>query len=721
MAEATIESVVSELMDINKVLHTTADMHLEALFNIERAVTAVDTKVGLMLEAPAIQDTLKKFSEDIVNGITGSFDAALEYQKKQDLMQGREEDAEVDDPKKKTNPLEKIKASYRKGMKEGLSMPKFMTGFLDTISDLVIVLGGLSSLWQFLKKQKILNVMKNLGSYMRVFGQALSRLALPITAAVAVINGLIDAFMAFTGTEGDLIAKLSSAIRAFFGGIIDVFAFIPDMIKGFVSDGIRAIFGDNFVSDFLDDFSFGDIPKRILDVFITLIEGFAEAARDVIGGLINIVTSTIGGFASGIVDFLEEQFPMIFSGISLILDTISGWFEYLGELVGGWVDGLRSFFNIGDEKKDDDFLNLTNDEQRDELESARRSGLYNKNILTKSEVDPDKIAAASDKQLQAILDDDDINEASKELVENELRERLGPREIDKQMSSESNVTTNNNNSADYFKTERVETEGAIDGTAKLAGDRPGAYYGSVKSARGKTRGEMTRSERASVRAAGDGSARIDTPSPSTTAEAATPSPETVNEITVSTPSAPKQGPSGVVNEVPTPSKATKGTVATAISRPAGEKPNKYVSVDPVSGKYRAFAPNLAATGKDAYGLFDTIKEANEFTKSVDPEHEKMMAAELAAFDAEFGTSETDTAGRISGGQGAAAQSGELASRQNDLSNAQAQQQQSASNVAVVDNSSQQSVVNNNSTSGVNPGPFDRSDRTHKRGSYRGAG
>ena len=75
----------------------------------------------------------------------------------------------------------------------------------------------------------------------------------------------------------------------------------------------------------------------------------------------------------------------------------------------------------------------------------------------------------------------------------------------------------------------------------------------------------------------------------------------------------------------------------------GEEPNEYVTIDPVSGKYRAYAPNLAATGGEAYKLFDNVEDANEYTKSVDPEHEAKMAAELAAFDAEFGTAPTASA------------------------------------------------------------------------------
>ena len=54
----------------------------------------------------------------------------------------------------------------------------------------------------------------------------------------------------------------------------------------------------------------------------------------------------------------------------------------------------------------------------------RDSGLYNKNLLGKSKVDQSKIAEASDLQLQAILDDNDISRKNKEILEKELETRL---------------------------------------------------------------------------------------------------------------------------------------------------------------------------------------------------------------------------------------------------------------------------------------------------------
>lgn len=66
---------------------------------------------------------------------------------------------------------------------------------------------------------------------------------------------------------------------------------------------------------------------------------------------------------------------------------------------------------------------------RSAIDSARDSGLYNKNLLGNSKIDESKIAEASDLQLQAILDDNDISRKNKEILEKELETRLTNTEL----------------------------------------------------------------------------------------------------------------------------------------------------------------------------------------------------------------------------------------------------------------------------------------------------
>jgi hypothetical protein len=288
-------------------------------------------------------------------------------------------------------------------------------------------------------------------------------------------------------------------------------------------------------------------------------------------------------------------------------------------------------------------------------------------------------------------------------------------------------------SDDYFKTERVKTEGRIDGTAVLSGrsDNPDIADEGVTKKQVMANVDQGMSPREAIAAANaDSRAEQDAQS-------------TKRGMKI-----PRQGQTAT----PAPKK---------VSKAAGESPNEYVTKDVVSGKWRAFAPNLAATGKAAYALFDNVKDANEYTKSVDPEHEAMMAAELAAFDAEFGitapTKETvgtvadaisptvlnkgteiltkagldgPTAATITqqgidmatgaattlvGGGEVAAQGDTLQQAQDRLSSKKAEGGANTANIVTTTNSTNASVVNNTTVSQGMPTSQNDSTRSHYRG------
>ena len=96
--EATIQGVVNELIDVNKALWSTADLHLEVLSGIEGAVISIDSKIGRMLEQPAIQKSLQKMSDNIVQGITDAVDRINDANKFEALQQSRDEAGEVTPP-----------------------------------------------------------------------------------------------------------------------------------------------------------------------------------------------------------------------------------------------------------------------------------------------------------------------------------------------------------------------------------------------------------------------------------------------------------------------------------------------------------------------------------------------------------------------------------------------------------------------------------------------
>tara|TARA_R110002074_G_scaffold123683_1_gene259458 strand:+ start:76078 stop:77793 length:1716 start_codon:yes stop_codon:yes gene_type:complete len=61
--------------------------------------------------------------------------------------------------------------------------------------------------------------------------------------------------------------------------------------------------------------------------------------------------------------------------------------------------------------------------QSDNLSSAKDSGLYDEDLIGKSEVDASKIATATTGQLNAIIKDDDISEENQNLINTELEKR----------------------------------------------------------------------------------------------------------------------------------------------------------------------------------------------------------------------------------------------------------------------------------------------------------
>ena len=644
--EATIQGVVSELQVINQLIHDTTDLHLEGLIAIESAAKAIDLKVGRMLEQPAIQETLEKFSQDIVEGINGSFDAALEYQKQRDKEQDREEKGEVEGGEKKGKKSfgERVKSSFKSGMDNGPMGGKALSGIVRNVLGLVETLGEISMTFlaakqvlgnkeTFLKPFKALGAfMSNLGSRIFIFlsgfqsfgeiftslGKSLSRLAIPLTLVIGTIGGIIEAFNYFNEAGDGIQSKFAAALEGFVSGFLGTLLAPLDWI-------IHGI-GDFFGIEWMQKLQIVEEMKYAVEIFFNFFEDLGQSLMETYDRLA----------ASPVGQSFKQLWEDIIGAIDSMMETLKDGYNFIAE----YVPGLPMIGEDTREKgKTSEDYKMDRKEQREGVKAARNSGLYDANLYGDSTIDRNKVKEAPTNQLIAIVKDDDLSPEDEKFVLEEIASR-------------------------------EKRKAAFD--TKM----------------GKT---------------------VEAPA----------TPEVVNNTT---------NTSSVLQEVTVPTREKKeGTIPSAMSRvekprqSAGEKPNKYVTVDPVTGKYRAFAPNLAATGGQAYALFDTVKEANAFTQSVDPEHEKMMAAELAAFDEEFGLTapETDTAGRISGAQGAAAQSGELQARQTDLSNAKAANTAAESSVAVVDNSQQQSIVQNNVTSGVNPSPFDKSDRTHRRGAYRG--
>ena len=428
--EATIQGVVNELMDVNKVLHSAADMHLEALFNIERAVTAVDTKVGLLLEAPAIQDTLKQFSDDIVNGITGSFDAALAYQKKQDREQEREEKGKVQGGNDQGSFGDRVKGSFKAGLESGPIGSKALGGIANTILGLIETLGEISATVIVAKnfignKDNLLKPFRALGDFFSNLGsriftwlsgfrnmqffevlknmtKSLSKLAIPLTLVIGTIGGIIEAFNYFNDAGEGIQSKFMAAIEGFISGFLGTLLSPIDWIV----NGI----GDFFGVEWMQKLSLVEDVKLGVELFFNLLEDMGQ----MFGELYESIAASAFG----------QGLKSIWESISSAFDSVLQGFVDAYNAIAKYVPGLPMIGEDTREKgKTSEDYQMDKKQQREGVKAARNTGLYDSNVFGESTIDRGKVRKAPKNQLIAIVKDDDLSPEDEKFVLKEIARR----------------------------------------------------------------------------------------------------------------------------------------------------------------------------------------------------------------------------------------------------------------------------------------------------------
>lgn len=638
--EATIQGVVSELQVINQLIHDTTDLHLEGLIAIESAAKAIDLKVGRMLEQPAIQETLEKFSQDIVEGINGSFDAALEYQKQRDKEQDREEKGEVQGGEKKQTFGESVKSSFKAGLESGPKTPKMLGGIASTIKDFAELSGELAAAgviinefrkrfvlkdlllkpFQLLKKffagigQRIFTFLSGFQSLGEVF-KLMGKLAIPLTLIIGTIGGIIEAFNYFNEAGDGIQSKFMAALEGFVSGFLGTLLAPLDWI-------IHGI-GDFFGIEWMQKLQIVEEMKYAVEIFFNLFEDFGQSLMETYDRLA----------ASPVGQSFKQLWEDIIGAIDSLMETLKDAYNAIAE----YIPGLPM---IGEDTREkgptSEDYKMDRKEQREGVKAARNSGLYDSNVFGDSTIDREKVKEAPTNQLIAIVKDDDLSPEDEKFVLEEIASR-------------------------------EKRKAAFD--TKM----------------GKT---------------------VEAPA----------TPEVVNNTT---------NTSSVLQEVTVPTREKKeGTIPSAMSRV--EKPkmsdNPNVTIDPRNGKFKAYAPNMPL--EQAYQWFDSYEEADAYTKMTPESNKRGMeigGPNVVQKGTVDGTAVLSGKPTVTGGlETNAAQSAELEARSNDLATTQAQNTtNNAAPVVVSDNSQQQSIVQNNVTSGVNPSPLDRSDRTHRRGAYRG--
>ena len=720
--EATIQGVVNELIDVNKALWSTADLHLEVLSGIEGAVISIDSKIGRMLEQPAIQNSLQKMSDNIVQGITDAVDRINDANKFEALQQSRDEAGEVtpspsnDDSKGKGGTFGK---AFRSGREEDLGD---MFGFKSLQQEVGNKLGNLFQLYDGVKKG-VLKTFDFLGSGFTKMGRMVKGLqsqARNLKRGMVILGGAVRQILGnmsrtiwnlgkdmakraasmFAGPMGKVMKVIKKGLNLLKVGMVSLFTGVASAISGVVSSltaaltpllgalapfiaiaavvaaGVTALVMGikNMIADFQGQE--GGLFDKILAGILGFFDGFMKILTIPIDWLINLTAKVLEFFGfDGAAKVLEE-----FSLTQLVDDMTDGILDFLLMIKDGIVgfakdawNGIKGFFGFGDDEDKVDTKELekvkkVTEQERQLLEEIVEKREDGKRRMIEQGFSEEEATARAE---SGFFDPAKTRSASRKISTQEMKDTIAanPAEIKYRYDVTDPVTG-----------EFIDSAGSPEEAARIAMETGGVMEDPVEvKGNDKAFQASAAAQTASVLGRPVMQSAAPTSNPIGTRKSPTSGP-------LSSPARRSMGSAEKRGMTIPSSKSTNQIKIGGIVVMENGKPTKLTEEE--AAKVEQINQVRVANGNDAYDL-----SQNEIVSSP----------------------------TISGGSNTMVnQSNELNSRTNDLSNTQAQQSQASSNVAVVDNSQQQSVVNNSSTSGVNPGPFDRSDRTHKRGAYRGA-
>ena len=207
-----------------------------------------------------------------------------------------------------------------------------------------------------------------------------------IASTVMFVGGLLLTAAGLLISALPLIA-VAVAVGLVIGAVVAGFKYLYNEVEwfrntvDFLIESVKSI--ATFVMDFVAGLNFSAITDMFGEMW--------EAIKGVFSGLITFFKGAFAG-----------DFEMMFQGIkdifNSVLDYIKAPFKAVAKFFGGEEDPA--------------------------MEMAEDSGLYTKKgIGRKSEVDASKIKGASNKELQAIIDDKDISKENLALVQGELDAR----------------------------------------------------------------------------------------------------------------------------------------------------------------------------------------------------------------------------------------------------------------------------------------------------------
>ena len=281
------------------------------------------------------------------------------------------------------------------------------------------IIGGLNAMWGGVKQLIMAPINFVVDTVKGIFGGLFDIVMAPFNALLGAIGFIFGPQSALGGVIEWFSATLGGIWETVTAPFTNVMAFLSDLFSFPTSfgDGLMKLidiiyYPINLAVNFVKDlFGFGDpdvpfkLSQFLLDTVTDIFDWFKGLFNIDIGALVKSIPGA--GRILSFFGYGDEESPDVEPTSSTTLPQ-----ENIAAVAGDMKDSAVSV--VSGEKVD----------TKSAIDSARDSGLYNKNLLGKSKVDQSKIAEASDLQLQAILDDNDISRKNKEILEKELETRL---------------------------------------------------------------------------------------------------------------------------------------------------------------------------------------------------------------------------------------------------------------------------------------------------------
>ncbi len=726
--EATIQGVVTELQDVNQLLSAPDNPLLAPLIEIKGISEQISAQLGMLLQDPDMQKSLKKMTDNIVEGVADAVKGLTDSNEAAALEQNRDEAGQTTpSPSGKDG---KSKSTFGKAFKTGREEDLGdMFGFKKIQQEIGNKIGNLFQLWDgittgfnktmdflgsgFSKMGKMVKGLKSqardlqrgmviLGGAVRqilrnmsstigdlakdMVKRAASMFAGPMGKIMKVIKkgltllrvGMVSLFTGIASAISGLVSTLTAALTPLLGALAPFIA-----IAAVVAAGVTAlVLGiKNMVADFQGQE--GGLFDKILAGILGFFDGFMKILTIPIDWLINLTAKVLEFFGfDGAAKVLED-----FSLTQLVDDMTDGILEFLLMIKDGIVgfakdawNGIKGFFGFGDDEDEVDSKELekvkkVTDDERQLLEQIVEQREDGKRRMMEQGFSEEE---ATERAESGFFDPAKTRSASKQISTKEMKETIAANPAEKKYRYDV---------VDPATGELIDSAGSPEEAARIAMETGGVMEDPVE-----TKGN----DKAFQASAAAQTAEV-----------------------LGRPVTQSKHPEGgyKTGTLKTRKSPTSGPLSSPASRSMGSAEKRGMSI-----------PSSTSTNQVKIGGI-VVQENGKPTKLTEKEAarvEEINQVRVAQGNVAYDLSQNEivSSPTVSGGSNTmVSQSNELDSRTNDLSRTKNENNSSGggSPVAVVDNSQQQSVVNNNSTSGVTPGPFDKSDRTHRRGAYRGRG